>query len=98
MRPSMSPHRNLPWSLKALTSFAVSVLIGATFVSWSGVSVGADGQQELVPGVTYESLDVPTPRGTARAHIVAADLSNPKMSVNLLYPGDVAARQPLSAM
>ncbi|MPZ17375.1 MAG: phosphodiester glycosidase family protein [Luteitalea sp.] len=54
--------------------------------------------QWLAPGVTYESLDVTTPRGTARAHIVEADLWNRRVLVDLLYPGVVAERQPLSDM
>jgi hypothetical protein len=90
--------RLLPRPLRALTSLAVTALMGATALSWSSVRVEAQGPQELAPGVTYESLDVATPRGTAHAHIVAVDLSHPKVSVNLLYPGDVAARQPISAM
>ena len=39
-----------------------------------------------------------TPRGAAHAHVVSVDLSHPKVSVNLLFPGDVAQRLPLSAM
>lgn len=97
--PRLSRRRNVPPArLKALTSFIVTALMGATFIGWSGISLDADGQQELAPGVTYESLDVATPRGTARAHIVSVDLSHPKVSVNLLYPGDVAVRLPLSGM
>jgi hypothetical protein len=88
----------LPQSLKSLTSLAVTALMGATFIGWSSVQVGAQGQQELAPGVSYESLDVTTPRGVAHAHIVSVDLSHPKVSVNLLYPGDVAARLPISQM
>jgi len=95
----MNSHRTLlPASLKALTSFVVSALMGATFIAWSSIAVDADGQQELAPGVAYASFDVATPRGTARAHVVSVDLSHPKVSVNLLYPGEVAERQPLSAM
>jgi hypothetical protein len=88
----------VPRRLKALTSLAVSALMGATFIGWSSVAVDAQGQQELAPGVTYEFFEVATPRGAARAHLVSVDLAHPKVSVNLLYPGDVAARQPLSAM
>jgi hypothetical protein len=84
--------------LKALTSFAVTALMGATIAGWSSVALDAQGQQELAPGVTYQSFDVQTPRGAAHAHVVSVDLAHPKVSVNLLYPGDVAERQPLSAM
>jgi hypothetical protein len=87
-----------PRRLKALTSFAVSALMGATILGWSSVSVDAQGQQELAPGVAYESFDVTTPRGTAHAHVVSVDLAHPKVSVNLLYPGEVAKRLPLSQM
>lgn len=55
-------------------------------------------QQQLASGVSYQALEVSTTRGTAVAHLVEVDLSQSTVSVDLLYPGVVAERQPLSGM
>ncbi|NKY16324.1 phosphodiester glycosidase family protein, partial [Streptomyces somaliensis] len=52
----------------------------------------------VAPGVGYRVVDVPSSRGTARVHLLSADLRDPRVSVGLLYPGAVAARAPLSAL
>ncbi|MGI6543092.1 MAG: phosphodiester glycosidase family protein [Limnochordia bacterium] len=53
---------------------------------------------ELAPGVTYSSFDVPTGAGVAVAHMVTVDLTQPGVSLNLLYPGVVGRALPLSTM
>ncbi|MEU6122559.1 phosphodiester glycosidase family protein [Streptomyces sp. NPDC047123] len=52
----------------------------------------------IAPGVEYRYFDIPTPHGTARAHVLDVDLRDPHTSVGLLYPGKVAARAPVSAL
>ncbi|WP_149180006.1 phosphodiester glycosidase family protein [Streptomyces sp. TRM49041] len=58
----------------------------------------AVGEQAVASGVRYRTFDVPSPRGTARVHLLSADLRHPRVSVELLYPGAVAARARLSAL
>ncbi|TDF47922.1 phosphodiester glycosidase family protein [Streptomyces sp. WAC05374] len=54
--------------------------------------------QRVAPGVEYRWFDVPSSRGTARAHLLSVDLGNARVSAGLLYPGVVAARSPLSTL
>ncbi|MER7107193.1 phosphodiester glycosidase family protein [Streptomyces sp. NPDC000229] len=54
--------------------------------------------QRVAPGVEYRWFDLPSPRGTARAHLLSVDLGNARVSMGLLYPGVVAARSPLSSL
>lgn len=53
---------------------------------------------QVAPGVTYGSFEVSTPRGTAVGYLLTADLTNPKVSLDLLHPDTVAERQVVSAM
>ncbi|MFD9569365.1 phosphodiester glycosidase family protein [Streptomyces sp. NPDC059982] len=50
------------------------------------------------PGVTYRAFSVSTPHGSARVHLVEADLSGPGVRADLLYPGSVTDRAPVSQM
>ncbi|MFJ9632549.1 phosphodiester glycosidase family protein [Streptomyces sp. NPDC101175] len=52
----------------------------------------------LAPGVTYRQFDITAARGVTRAHVVVVDLRNPHVRVDLLYPGAVAAREPVSEL
>ncbi|MFE5631644.1 phosphodiester glycosidase family protein [Streptomyces sp. NPDC056463] len=52
----------------------------------------------VAPGVTYRAFDVPGLKGPARVHLVSVDLRDPRVAVDLLTPGAVAARAPLSAL
>lgn len=60
--------------------------------------VAASAGRAVAAGVTYRVFDLPTSRGTARVHLLSADLGDPRVSVGLLYPGVVAARAPLSRL
>ncbi|MCQ4079137.1 phosphodiester glycosidase family protein [Streptomyces sp. RB6PN25] len=52
----------------------------------------------IAPGVEYESFSITTTRDVAYGHLLTADLSNRHVSVDLLTPGAVTAREPLSEM
>ncbi|MFG2330793.1 phosphodiester glycosidase family protein [Streptomyces sp. NPDC048604] len=52
----------------------------------------------LTPGVRYATLDLTAAKGPVRAHLLSVDLTEPNVSVDLLHPGEVAARAPLSAL
>ncbi|WP_416069030.1 phosphodiester glycosidase family protein [Streptomyces kanasensis] len=58
----------------------------------------APGARAIAEGVAYRVLDVPSPRGTARVHLVSVDLGVARVSAGLLYPGVVASRARLSAL
>ncbi|WP_374684309.1 phosphodiester glycosidase family protein [Streptomyces sp. ODS05-4] len=52
----------------------------------------------VADGVAYRWKDLPSPRGTARAHLLSVDLDRAGVSLGLLYPGAVAARSALSSL
>jgi hypothetical protein len=61
-------------------------------------SVAYGSGLELAPGVVYSTLDIPVANGVAVAHMITVDLTQPGVSLNLLYPGVVAKALPLSEM
>ncbi|MEV8546704.1 phosphodiester glycosidase family protein [Streptomyces sp. NPDC051572] len=56
------------------------------------------GTTRLAPGVTYEQFDITAAKGVTHAHVVVVDLRTAHVRVNLLYPGAVAAREPVSRL
>lgn len=78
-------------------AMVVALLISAT--GFLAAQKAAHNERiELAPGVWYWTQDIDTPRGTARAHIVQADLSQPHVWTDLVYPGRVAQALPLTTM
>lgn len=59
---------------------------------------GATSGERVAPGVTYTEFDVPAAKGTAHAHVLTVDLTDPRVRVDLLHPGAVAARATVSSM
>ncbi|MGW0187681.1 phosphodiester glycosidase family protein [Streptomyces sp. NPDC003362] len=53
---------------------------------------------DLAPGVRYEEFDLQAAGGPARAHVLDIDLSDPRVRLDLLYPGAVAARSTVSRL
>lgn len=87
----MPAHRGFPALLVALALMAGATLAGAApagAATWTGVA----------PGVTYRQYDLAAAAGTARAHVLAVDLANPRVSLGLLYPGATAARATVSSL
>ncbi|MEU1624446.1 phosphodiester glycosidase family protein [Streptomyces sp. NPDC020096] len=62
------------------------------------VSLRAGAQGVIAPGVRYEEFSVHASHGTVYGHLLVADLTNSHVSVDLLTPGVVAAREPVSRM
>ncbi|GAA2635321.1 phosphodiester glycosidase family protein [Streptomyces vastus] len=81
-----------------LTVLAVwSVLAGASLVG-AAPAGGAQGAVQIAPGVNYTDFDIPAAKGMAHAHVIDVDLRNPRVSVDLMHPGAVAARAPVSQL
>ncbi|MFF4117380.1 phosphodiester glycosidase family protein [Streptomyces sp. NPDC001714] len=57
-----------------------------------------EGAGQIASGVTYRQFDVPAAKGTVHAHLLTVDLTDPHVHVDLLSPGAVAARSPVSTM
>ncbi|MDC0772343.1 phosphodiester glycosidase family protein [Streptomyces sp. HD] len=76
--------------LTALSALAGTALVGAA-------PAGAvPGPGAIAPGVRYEEFDIAAARGPAHAHVLTVDLRDPRVRLDLLYPGAVAARATIS--
>lgn len=76
--------------LAALGTLAGSALVGAA-------PAGAAPQwTRLAAGVRYGQFDISGAAGPAHAHVLSIDLRAPRVRVELLYPGAVAARATVS--
>ncbi|WP_406369959.1 phosphodiester glycosidase family protein [Streptomyces sp. NBC_00647] len=82
----------------ALTVFtACGALAGVALIGAAPAS-GAESATDIAPGVEYTQLDIPAAKGMAHAHVLSVDLRNPHVRVDLLYPGAVASRAPVSQL
>ncbi|TLS43733.1 phosphodiester glycosidase family protein [Streptomyces montanus] len=52
----------------------------------------------IAPGVEYTEFDIPAAKGVAHAHVLSVDLRDPRVRVDLLHPGAVAARAAVSRL
>ncbi|MFG2953956.1 phosphodiester glycosidase family protein [Streptomyces sp. NPDC048291] len=52
----------------------------------------------IASGVAYRQFDVPAAKGTVHVHLLTVELTDPHVHVDLLSPGAVAARSPVSTM
>ncbi|WP_020140412.1 phosphodiester glycosidase family protein [Streptomyces sp. 351MFTsu5.1] len=76
--------------LAALGTLAGSALVGAAPAS------AAPQWTRLAKGVRYGQFDISGAAGPTHAHVLSVDLRAPRVRVELLYPGAVAARAPVS--
>ncbi|MFF4629759.1 phosphodiester glycosidase family protein [Streptomyces griseorubiginosus] len=76
--------------LAALGTLAGSALVGAAPAS------AAPQWTRLAKGVRYGQFDLSGAAGPAHAHVLSVDLRAPRVRVELLYPGAVAARATVS--
>lgn len=56
------------------------------------------GAVSVAPGVSYAEFRMTVPRGLVHGHLVTVDLADPRVAVDLLYPGAVGARSPVSEL
>ncbi|KUN96787.1 phosphodiester glycosidase family protein [Streptomyces caeruleatus] len=75
--------------LTALGALAGAALTGAA-------PAGAAQGTPIAPGVTYDEFDIPAAKGTTHAHVLTVDLRDPRVRLDLLHPGAVAARATVS--
>lgn len=82
----------------ALTVFTACGALAGIALTGAAPASGAEGPGTIAPGVTYSELDIPGAKGVAHAHVLTVDLRDPRVRVDLLYPGAVASRAPLSRL
>ncbi|WP_229896165.1 phosphodiester glycosidase family protein [Streptomyces cinerochromogenes] len=78
-----------------VTAFGVLTVASLTGAAPAGA---APAGRRLAPGVSYRHFDLTAAAGKTRAHLVTVDLADPHVSVDLLYPGAVAARATVSRL
>ncbi|MEU8682525.1 phosphodiester glycosidase family protein [Streptomyces sp. NPDC048611] len=87
----------------------LTVLVAWGVLAGGGVAGGAAataadsllrrfGAADVAPGVAYGEFRLTLPRGTAHGHLLTVDLADPRVTVDLLYPGAVGARSPVSQL
>ncbi|KIZ17263.1 phosphodiester glycosidase family protein [Streptomyces natalensis] len=87
-----------------LTVLVVSaVLAGGGLAGGARATAVGDALRQVAdapvaPGVEYEEFLTAVPRGIAHGHLLTVDLDDPRVTVDLLYPGAVAARSPVSEL
>ncbi|MFF7449397.1 MULTISPECIES: phosphodiester glycosidase family protein [unclassified Streptomyces] len=76
---------------------ACGALAGATLTG--AAPAGAEQATErIAPGVTYRQYDIEAAKGPTRVHVLAVDLRDPRVRLDLLHPGAVAARATVSRL
>ncbi|MET8859580.1 phosphodiester glycosidase family protein [Streptomyces sp. NPDC004579] len=82
----------------ALAVFTATGALAGAALTGAAPAAGAESATRIAPGVAYTELDIPAAKGVAHAHVLTVDLRNPHVRVDLLYPGAVAARAPVSQL
>ncbi|MGP9022581.1 phosphodiester glycosidase family protein [Streptomyces sp. BR1] len=95
------------WPLRWVRGAVVGIAAAGTVVGTGVLAPGAAQSAPAVaygrtvaigPGVYYRSFTVTASHGATHGHLVVVDLRNPRVRVDLLTPGAVAARARVSAM
>ncbi|MFI8537028.1 phosphodiester glycosidase family protein [Streptomyces aquilus] len=77
---------------------AFGALAGAALTGAAPAGAVRAAVVRVASGVTYQQYDVQAAKGPTRIHVIRADLRDPKVRLDLLYPGAVAARAPVSQL
>lgn len=89
------------------TLTACVALIGASLVGAAPAEASSAGSSSglrqgpvvrVAAGVEYRTVDIAASHGLARAHLVTVDLRDPRIRLDLLHPGAVGARAPVSQL
>ncbi|MEV5955170.1 phosphodiester glycosidase family protein [Streptomyces sp. NPDC051987] len=80
------------------TVITTSALLAGAALAGAAPAGAVPGAVRIASGVAYRQFDLPAAKGTVHVHLLTVDLSDPRVHVDLLTPGAVAARSPVSAM
>ncbi|MFD4523982.1 phosphodiester glycosidase family protein [Streptomyces sp. NPDC058470] len=81
-----------------LTVVAASSALAGTALVGAVPASGAPSGTRIAAGVQYTEMDVPAAKGVAHAHVLTVDMRDPHVRVDLMYPGSVASRAPVSQL
>ncbi|GGU50114.1 hypothetical protein GCM10010211_12990 [Streptomyces albospinus] len=85
----------------ALVAWAVLVgggLAGGGRATAADTGIERAEAVQVAPGVTYDEFRMRLPRGIVHGHLLTVDLTDPAVSVDLLYPGAASGRAPVSEL
>jgi hypothetical protein len=90
-------------ALGVLAGAMTGVLAGASTAAAAAGDRDGDGiayerVERIGPGVEYRQFSVAAAHGTVHVHLLAADLRNSRVRLDLLTPGHVAQRQAVSGL
>ncbi|MFF2921238.1 phosphodiester glycosidase family protein [Streptomyces celluloflavus] len=77
---------------------AGGALAGGAPATAAGETLRRAAAVPVAPGVTYGEFRLTVPRGTVLGHLLTVDLADPRVTVDLLHPGVVGARAPVSRL
>ncbi|MEW1747678.1 phosphodiester glycosidase family protein [Streptomyces angustmyceticus] len=84
--------------LVAWGALAGGGLAGGPQATAAGTALQRFGAGPVAPGVAYGEFRMTVPRGIVHGHLLTVDLADPRVSADLLYPGAVGARSPVSQL
>jgi hypothetical protein len=76
---------------------AFGTLAGAALLGAAPAGAAPDGTA-IAPGVVYREFDLAAAKGLTHVHVLDVDLRDPRVRLDLMHPGAVAARSPVSGM
>ncbi|MDN3027793.1 phosphodiester glycosidase family protein [Streptomyces sp. S.PB5] len=76
---------------------AIGALAGAALTG-AAPAGAVQAAARLASGVTYQQYDIQAAKGPTRVHVLTVDLRDPRVRLDLLHPGAVAARAPVSRL
>lgn len=76
---------------------ALGALAGAALAGAAPAGAASDGTR-IAPGVVHRELDIQAAKRPTRVHVIDVDLRDPRVRLDLLYPGAVAARATVSQL
>ncbi|MFJ4468592.1 phosphodiester glycosidase family protein [Streptomyces sp. NPDC089424] len=83
--------------LAALGTLTGAALTGAA-PAGAAPAGAAPEETRIAPGVLYQQLDIQAAKGPTRVHVLGVDLRDPRVRLDLLHPGAVAARATVSRL
>ncbi|MEU6377237.1 phosphodiester glycosidase family protein [Streptomyces sp. NPDC046909] len=81
--------------LAFLTAFGA--LAGAALTG-AAPAAAVPSAVRVASGVTYQQYDIQAAKGPTRIHVLTVNLRDPRVRLDLLHPGAVAARAPVSRL
>lgn len=87
--------------LTVLVAWGVLVgggLAGGGPATAAGTTLRRSDAMAVAPGVAYGEFRMTLPRGIVHGHLLTVDLTDPRVAVDLLYPGAVGARSAVSRL